>query len=216
MELAEIAAQLRRPSGAQAAEVADRMNRSNAGVNAQAIDLLEVAAGHRVLEVGPGNGAFAEAIVGTAEGVRYVGIDWSPAMVAAATRRNEALVASGRARFVEGSSARVPEPAASFDRALAVNTLYFWDESEAHVGEIARVLKPGGRLVLAFGDRDFMRDLPFVAHGFRLYDRADAEALVRRCGLAPEAARTYEETERGDDGQVFHKRFILLRARREP
>ncbi len=119
-----LAAQLRRPAGADAEATGARMNEANAAVNRRAIALLGVAAGQAVLEIGPGNGAFVpELLIST--GSRYVGLDWSPEMVAAAQRRNAQAVAAGRARFVEGDAAALPFRDAAFDRVLSVNTLYF-------------------------------------------------------------------------------------------
>ncbi len=47
-------AQLRQPHGDAALAVADSMNRSNSALNLAAIGLLAVAAGERILEIGPG------------------------------------------------------------------------------------------------------------------------------------------------------------------
>ena len=209
----QLAAQLRRPHGAAAADVGQGMNAHNAGVNRRAIALLGVADGHHVLEIGPGNGAFAQEVVTAAASVTYTGVDWSADMVAEAGRRHHALVGSGRARFVQGSSDQLPFPEAHFDRVLTVNTLYFWEQPQDHLAEVARVLKPGGVLSLGFGDRAFMQNLPFVQHGFTLYDAADVHALLERTGFQVLEAQRYEETGRSNTGEAVHKVFHLLRCR---
>ncbi len=61
--------------------------------------MLGVQAGHRVLEIGFGNGRAAPAIIGRAADVHYAGIDISPTMVNEANRINAALVAAGQASF---------------------------------------------------------------------------------------------------------------------
>ena len=48
---------------------------------------------------------------------------------------------------------------------------------------------------MAFGDRSFMKDLPFAPDGFRLYDEAEAIALLRRSGL--QIIETCQHQERG-------------------
>lgn len=208
-----LAAQLRRPAGADADNVGVRMSEANAAVNRRAIALLGVGADQAVLEIGPGNGAFVPELL-AAPGSRYAGVDWSPEMVAAANRRNATAVAAGRAEFVEGDAAALPFPDASFDRVLSVNTLYFWAEPQRVLAEIARVLRPGGGLCLAYGDRGFMRHLPFAAHGFALYDRDDGIALLRAAGFGDVAHHAHAETVRGNAGDLVERDFHLLLAGR--
>ncbi|MCD9031002.1 class I SAM-dependent methyltransferase [Luteimonas sp. Y-2-2-4F] len=208
-----LAAQLRRPAGTDAEDVGARMSEANAAVNRRAVALLDVGAGQAVLEIGPGNGAFVPELL-AAPGSRYAGVDWSPEMVAAANRRNARAVADGRARFVEGDAAALPFADAAFDRVLSVNTLYFWTEPQRVLAEIARVLRPGGRLCLAYGDRGFMQRLPFAAHGFALYDREDGTALLRAAGFGEVAHHAHAETVRGNAGDLVERDFHLLLARR--
>ncbi|WP_240386149.1 hypothetical protein, partial [Campylobacter jejuni] len=59
LDAISLAAQLRQPHGDAALAVADSMNRSNGALNRAAIGLLAVSAGERILEIGPGNAAFA-------------------------------------------------------------------------------------------------------------------------------------------------------------
>lgn len=69
-----------------------------------------------------------------------------PAMLAAARAR--ARDAGVGARFIEGRIERLPFPDASFDLVAAVTVLCFVANGAAAVREMARVLRPGGRLVL--------------------------------------------------------------------
>jgi SAM-dependent methyltransferase len=76
-----------------------------------------------------------------------VGLDISPAMLAVATERAKTL---GRAniRYVEGRAEAIPAPDGVFDAVLAsLSLMYVIDRAAAR--EIARVLRPGGRLVAA-------------------------------------------------------------------
>jgi SAM-dependent methyltransferase len=50
--------------------------------------------------------------------------------------------------------------------AITVNTIYFVDDLDRACSELARVLRPGGRLVVGIGDPEAMARMPFSAYGF--------------------------------------------------
>jgi SAM-dependent methyltransferase len=105
--------------------------------------------GERVLDLGTGTGAVAErAAPAVGPGGEVVGLDISREMLALAERR-AAERGLGNVRFLEGRAEAIPAPDASFDSVLASLSLMYVVDREAAAGEIARVLRPGGRLVAA-------------------------------------------------------------------
>jgi SAM-dependent methyltransferase len=98
----------------------------------------------RVLDVGCGDGALVRAAV--SRGAEATGVDPDPAMLSAA--RECAASAGVRATFQEGRIERLPFPDASFDIVTAVTVLCFVSNAGAAVREMARVLRPGGRLII--------------------------------------------------------------------
>lgn len=212
MDAQRLAEQLRKPSGAEAAEVARNMNEANLRTNLRCIEALVLRAGESVLEIGPGNGAFVADIIAAAPGLRYTGLDWSEDMVAEAAHFNAALLEGGAAAFRQGSSDAMPFADAAFDAVLAVNVLYFWEHPRDHLAEIRRVLKPAGRLCIAFGDRGFMSRLPFTAHGFRLYDLEAASALLESCGFDVAGVWEHLENGRSNTGELVEKHIHILRC----
>lgn len=105
--------------------------------------------GDHVLDVGCGTGLVAlraAKLVGPSG--RVVGVDISPGMIEAARRADP-----GRVQFsVMDAEALGFEPG-TFDAVISLfAVLHFWDISRA-VGEMHRVLRPGGRLAVAFGYR---------------------------------------------------------------
>jgi SAM-dependent methyltransferase len=104
--------------------------------------------GDRVLDVGAGTGALAEAILQEASGSRVVGIDPSPAYVAHARAR----AGGGHATFEEGDVQRLRFPVGSFDAALALLVVNFIPDRAAAVREMARVTRPGGVVAAAVWD----------------------------------------------------------------
>ncbi len=195
MEPQKVASQLRCPSGAEAPEVAQRMNESNYSLNQKCIGLLQLRASDSVLEIGPGNGAFVGDIINVAEDITYMGLDWSAEMVAEARRINEHLVNLGCAQFQQGNSQQLPFESGIFDKVFTAHTLYFWENPSEHLVEIRRVMKPTGLFCIAFGNRAFMKDLPFVSYGFELYDESKAVALLSSSGFR--IIETYQHHERG-------------------
>ena len=215
MEPAQIAAQLRKPAGPQAAEVGRSMNRSNANVIAACIQLLGInrCDRTRILEIGPGNGRHVSSIIEAANNVQYVGIDWSAAMVTAATEINQALIAKSSVKFIEGDAAALPFDNNTFDKVLSINTIYFWEDPLQQLKEARRILTSDGSFCLAFGDRGFMEKLPFTKNGFTLYDDTAAKALLESCRFNVLQHETYEEVGTSNTGKQVKKIFHIMRCR---
>ena len=126
---------------------------SNRKRNVWAVGLLEVQPADRVLEIGFGPGiAIRELARHTTRGV-VVGVDHSELMVRRASRRNAAAVRAGRVELRLGNAEALPEFDAPFDRILAVNSLMFWDEPVTRLKELRGLLRPRGRIAIAFQPR---------------------------------------------------------------
>ncbi|GAB3701894.1 class I SAM-dependent methyltransferase [Mariniluteicoccus flavus] len=97
-----------------------------------------------VLDVGVGTGANLPHLPA---GVRITGLDQSPAMVEQATRRARELGLDATMRV--GDAGVLPFPDASFDTVLSTFVLCCVPDEGAALREMVRVLRPGGRLVLA-------------------------------------------------------------------
>lgn len=98
-----------------------------------------------VLEIGSGAGANAAVIAETQPRARITATDLDPTMVDAARAR---LVRyRTRARVAEADSTRLPFDADHFDAAVSLLMLHHVIDWEAAVRELARVVRPGGRVV---------------------------------------------------------------------
>jgi ubiquinone/menaquinone biosynthesis C-methylase UbiE len=145
---------------------------------AKLIDLAEVGPGMRVLDVACGTGVvtrLAAERIGSAG--RVVGLDINAAMLSVARRL--ALVGGGTVEWLEASALEIPLPDAAFDAVLCQHGLQQFPDRLTALGEMHRVLVPGGRLALCVWSR--IEESPGMA--------ALAEALERHVGAEAAANR---------------------------
>ncbi|MGW6456770.1 SAM-dependent methyltransferase [Streptomyces sp. NPDC055078] len=114
----------------------------------QLIGRLDPRPGQRVLDVGCGVGQPAITLARAHE-VRVVGVSISRHQVGRATERAAGAELADRVRFAYADAAALPFDDASFDAAWAVESLLHMPDKVQVLREIARVLRPGSRLVLA-------------------------------------------------------------------
>lgn len=116
----------------------------------------------RLLDLGSGSGAFAQLLA--ERGHEVFGIDSDPAQVAALGQR------LGTRLHVVGQAEALPYLACHFDVVTASQTLHCFAPGLA-LSEIARVLKPGGHLAIAYNTRD--DTVPWVKRLIALMQQAD-------------------------------------------
>jgi SAM-dependent methyltransferase len=126
---------------------------SNRQRNVWAVGLLNVQPADRVLEIGFGPGIAIGEIARRATEGTVCGVDHSEVMVRQATRRNAEAVRAGRVDLRLGTAEHLPAFDAPFDKILAVNSLMFWDDPVARLKELLSLLRPGGRIAIAYQPR---------------------------------------------------------------
>ncbi len=112
-------------------------------------------------------------------GARLTGVDFSPAAIAEASRRAEAFVPRPRASFIVADAADTSLPARTADAVVCIDSLQFVPDKNGLLREVARVLRPDGRVVITTWERRGSEpaDLPAP------YSIADAGALAEAAGL---------------------------------
>jgi len=169
--------------------------------------------GDRTLDAGCGEGRVARDL--RARGHRVVGVDLSPTLVRLAQEADAA------GEYVVGDLVRLPFPDASFDLAIAFNSLMNVDDMQGAVAEAARVLVPGGRLCVcvthplndAGGFESKEPDAHFVVTG-SYFDRREIEDAREEGGLRFRfhgVARPLE-----DYARALEDAGLLVEALREP
>jgi demethylmenaquinone methyltransferase/2-methoxy-6-polyprenyl-1,4-benzoquinol methylase len=118
--------------------------------------MAEVKPGQKALDLCCGTGDIAFAL--HTAGAEVVGLDFSPAMLAVARQRAQKLPVQAQPRSLEfrsGDVMRIPYDSASFDIVSIGYGLRNLESWERGLEEMARVARPGGRLlVLDFGKPD--------------------------------------------------------------
>ena len=176
-----LARQFSRPSGPIGRWViAAWLDRLSAAMNRLTLAQLDVRRGDDVLEVGFGGGGLLAHLLAATDG-RVIGADISEAMLRRAARRFRGVE---RVELLAASAECLPLPDSSVDRACTVNSLYFWPDPAAAMRELARVLRPGGRLAIAIEPPEELRKWPGHRFGFRLFDEAEVRGLMEQAGFA--------------------------------
>lgn len=121
---------------------------------------IDLRAGQRVLEVGCGAGALWEqTAVPVPDAVELTLCDLSPGMVAAASARATACGAFAAVDGREADLQSLPFEDACFDRVIANHMLYHLPDPSLGVAELARVVRPGGAVIVATNGARHMREL---------------------------------------------------------
>jgi len=115
------------------------------------VDAVAPAAGERILDVATGTGMVAVELLARAD-CTVVGLDQSAEMLAGARARFAASSDGARVELVEGQAERLPFADATFDALTFTYLLRYVDDPPATMRELARVVRPGGRVAsLEFG-----------------------------------------------------------------
>ncbi len=140
-----------------------------------AVEAVAAGPGDRVLDIACGTGMVSRALV-ERWGCRVVGLDQSAAMLG----RARAMVAASarlteRIELVEGEAESLPFADGEFDHLTFTYLLRYVDDPAATLAELARVVKPGGRV----SSLEFCVPRGVWLPLWRLYTRIGLPALAR-------------------------------------
>jgi ubiquinone/menaquinone biosynthesis C-methylase UbiE len=188
---------------------------------AQSIALLDVGPGHRVVDIACGRGKSTFMLDEMHPHARHVvGIDLLPTNIQVA---RTAFGESARRRYLEGDATQLPFPADSFERAISIEAAFHFPDRAKFVGESARVLRPGGRLVVVDfvwadelarrqRDHELMRTVRNIWHWEDLSTLDEYREHARAAGM--ELTRTVDWSRRVTDAlQQLFERLTWLAGR---
>jgi demethylmenaquinone methyltransferase / 2-methoxy-6-polyprenyl-1,4-benzoquinol methylase len=140
-----------------------------------AVEAVAAEPGDRVLDVACGTGLVSRALVDR-WGCRVVGIDQSAAMLARARAKlAEDPRLAARVTLVEGEAESLPFADREFDHLTFTYLLRYVDDPAATLRELARVVKPGGRV----SSLEFCVPRGLWLWPWRLYTRVGLPVLGR-------------------------------------
>lgn len=121
-----------------------------AATSAATLRPLSLGPNDRLLDVGCGTGVLLEQVRARWPSAHTMGVDLSRGMLARARRRLEPGVP-----LVQAEAGALPFAAGAFAVVVSNSSLHFWPDRRGALREIARVLRPGGRLVITDWSGDF-------------------------------------------------------------
>lgn len=113
----------------------------------QGLDRLDIRKGDKVLDIATGTGDMAIQAAWRTE-CSIVGIDLSKNMMLEAGKKWERQKVKGRYDLVKGDALEMPFPDGTFDKAMVAYGIRNMADIDRFVGEVHRVLRPGGRFLV--------------------------------------------------------------------
>jgi SAM-dependent methyltransferase len=151
----------------------------------ETLSRLELRAGESLLDVGCGTGMLLEALSISVPDAKLSGVDPSPEMLEVARKRLDAAVI-----LEESHAESLPFPDASFDVVVSASAFHYFRDPLGALEEMARVLRPNGRLVVTDWCDDYVVcricDLWLRLFGrghFRIYGEKQCRQFLEKAGF---------------------------------
>ncbi len=149
--------------------------------------LLDLAASQApraasILDVGCGTGRLLRTASQRFPDAHLDGVDAAPQMIAQAISM---LPAGAPIRFQQATAEALPFADGQFDLVFSTMTFHHWADQKKGVSEVARVLAPNGRWLLAdFVGQGIVRSITQLLRLHRFFDRKRLDAFIAEAGLA--------------------------------
>lgn len=159
------------------------MNRFHAPLADWALPMIDWQTDWHVLDVGCGGGANIARMLRLCPAGQVDGLDVSEESVAFARRCNRTELGR-RCQVRQGEVKQLPYGEAELNVVTAFETIYFWKDLQAAFGEIRRVLRPGGWLLICCEASDPANtSWTDMIDGMRVYAPEDIEKRLSEAGF---------------------------------
>jgi ubiquinone/menaquinone biosynthesis C-methylase UbiE len=135
-----------------------------------------------IADVGCGTGALALRLAAALPGAHVTGFDPAPRMIDVASRKARAV---RRVSFVVAPAAHLPVADAAFDAVVSTMSFHHWDDPDASLREVRRVLRHDGVVLIAdvFARGVLGPVLRRARHGHGYATEARLRQVLARAGL---------------------------------
>ena len=159
-------------------------DKGNAFLNNLVCDLMSVQTDDHIIEIGSGTGKLIYKMAQKIDNGLIEGVDFSSAMVSIARKRNKNNIAKGRVKILAGDFDDMSYEKEEYSKVCSVNTLYFWPSPMHTAQKIAEILKPNGKLILAFEDIKQLKQRKLNQDVFHLYSKDEVQDLLINSGFS--------------------------------
>ncbi len=116
--------------------------------NRMTVELAQLEPNDIIIDIGCGSGTAVRESAPRVPSGRVIGVDPTTTMIQFSIELSTSHPQRDRIHFLEGVAEHLPLLDASATVALAINSLHHWENPEAALVEILRILKPAGRLLV--------------------------------------------------------------------
>ena len=153
----------------------------NEEMRSEAIGMLDIDPGDRVLDVGCGTGFATEGLLAHENVDELYGLDQSPHQLEKAYAK---FGRTGQVRFHLGDAERLPFATDSFDIVWSSGSIEYWPHPVRTLREFRRVVKPGGQVLVVGPNYPKTSIMQKLADAIMLfYDEAEADRMFHAAGF---------------------------------
>lgn len=204
-DISFISKQLKKPSGENAVQFAEKMAQSNSVINMHVMDSIHLTRGSAILEVGMANAKYAQNLFDREPFISYTGIDYSNEMVSSAQQKYQDSPYSKQIKFLKGEADNLPITNKLYDYIVSVNTIYFFENLTSVFAHWMEFLKENGTIVIGIRRQDEMIHYPMCQQGFIHRSLEEIESDAGRADL-----KLFTQIEIPENNFVFDEVEYLL------
>ena len=148
------------------------------------LSLIDLEGVNTILDEGCGGGKNIQRMLKHCPEAKVYGIDYSEESVQASCKKNARWL-DKRCFIKQGNAMALDFEDGMFDLVTAFETVYFWPDLKISFSETFRVLKPGGKFVFTYGDKEdkVMRDWELSIEAMRLLSMEEVVSILKDTGF---------------------------------
>lgn len=175
-----------KPHGEEGFETIKNMNENHRDISEFAFECIDVDENDKILDIGCGGGVNIEKFLKLTNN-NVDGLDYSEVSVNASVNQNKKAVNDGRCHIVQADVTDMPINDEEYDLVSAFETIYFWPDIANTFKEVARIVKSGGKFMIAQGtDGNHPDDELWLStvEGMHVYTAPELEKYLIDAGFA--------------------------------